>query len=42
MAILIISMGIIIENLLQMYPIGGGDVDTWHNHMYVHYTLVAT
>jgi len=38
-----ISMGILIEKLLQMYPImGGGDVDTWHNYMYVHYTLVVT
>jgi hypothetical protein len=26
-----------------MYPImGGGDVDMWHNCMYVHCTLVAT
>jgi hypothetical protein len=29
MAILIVSIGIIIENQLQMYPImGGGNVDT--------------
>jgi hypothetical protein len=21
---------------------GGGNVDMWHDHMYVHYTLVAT
>jgi hypothetical protein len=26
-----------------MYPImGGGDVDTWHDHIYVHCTLVVT
>jgi hypothetical protein len=26
-----------------MYPImGGGDVDTWHDHMYVHCTLITT
>ncbi len=43
MAILIVSMGIIIKNYLQMYPImGGGNVDMWHDRMYVHYTLVAT
>jgi uncharacterized PurR-regulated membrane protein YhhQ (DUF165 family) len=43
MAILIVSMGIIIKNLLQMYPIvGAGDVNTWHNRMYVHYTVVTT
>jgi hypothetical protein len=43
MAILIISMGIVIENWLQMYPMmGGGDVDTWHNRMYVHCIVVAT
>jgi hypothetical protein len=38
--VLIISMGIITENYLQIYPImSGGNVDTWHNHMYVHCTL---
>jgi len=43
MAILIVSMGIIIKILLQIYPImGGGDVEMWHNRMYVHCTLVAT
>ncbi len=42
MTILIVSMGIIIENKWQMYPImGGGNVDTWHDCMYVHYTLVT-
>jgi hypothetical protein len=42
-AILIILMGMIIKNELQMYPImGGGNVDTWHDHIYVHYTLIAT
>ncbi len=26
-----------------MYPImGGGNVDTWHDRMYVHCTLIAT
>ncbi len=41
--ILIVSMGIIIENQLQMYPImGGANVDTWHDCMYVQCTLVAT
>ncbi len=40
MVVLIISMGIITENYLQIYPImSGGNVDTWHNHMYVHCTL---
>ncbi len=43
MAILIVSIGIIIENQLQMYPImGGGNVNTWHELMYVHCALVAT
>jgi hypothetical protein len=43
MVILIVSMGIIIENMLQMYTImGGGNVDTWHDYMYVHCTLVTT
>jgi hypothetical protein len=28
---------------LQMYPImGGGNVDTWHDRMYVHCTLIVT
>ncbi len=28
---------------MQMYPImGGGNVDMWHDCMYVHYTLIAT
>jgi hypothetical protein len=40
--ILIVSMGTIIENLLQMYPImASADVHTWHNHMYVHCTLIV-
>jgi hypothetical protein len=43
MVILIISMRIIIENWLQMYPImGGGNVDTRHDHMYVHCTIIVT
>jgi hypothetical protein len=37
MAILIISIGIIIQNHLQMYSImGGGDMEMWHDHMYVY------
>ncbi len=37
MAILIVSMGIIIQNYLQMYPImGGGDAEMWHDRMYVY------
>ncbi len=40
---LIISVGIIIENELQMYSkIGGGNVDMWHDRMYVTLYLVAT
>jgi len=31
---LIVSMEIKIKNQLQM---GGGNVDMWHDHMYVHY-----
>jgi hypothetical protein len=43
MVVPIISMGIITENYLQMYPImGGGNVDMWHDYMYEHCTLVAT
>ncbi len=43
MALLIVSMGIIIENDLQMYPImDGGNVNMWHDHMYAHCTLVVT
>jgi hypothetical protein len=43
MVVLIVSIGIIIENELQTYPImSDGNVDTWHDHMFVHYTLVAT
>ncbi len=43
MVVLIVSVRIIIENELQMYPIMGGEnVDMWHDHMYVHCTLVAT
>jgi hypothetical protein len=43
MAILIVSMEIIIENQLQMHPIiSGGNVDTLHDCMYVHWTLVTT
>jgi hypothetical protein len=43
MTILIVLMGIIIENYLQLYPImGGGNVDMWHYCMYVHCTLVET
>ncbi len=38
----IVSMGIIVKKKIQMYPImGGGNVDMWHDCMYVHYTLVA-
>jgi hypothetical protein len=41
MTILFILMGIIIKNYLQLYPImGGGNVDTWHDRMYVQCTLV--
>ncbi len=43
MAILIVSMGIIRKNQLQMYPVmGGGNVDMWHDCMYVHCTLITT
>jgi len=43
MVLLIVLMRIIIKNQLQMYPImGGGNVNMWHDHLYVHYTLIAT
>jgi hypothetical protein len=42
-ALLVVSMGVIVENWLQIYPIMGDEnVDMWHDHMYVHHTLVAT
>jgi hypothetical protein len=42
MAILFILMGIIVKKNWK-YPImGGGNVDMWQDHMYVHCTLVAT
>jgi hypothetical protein len=43
MRLLVVSMGIIVENELQMYPIMGGEnADTWHDHMDVHHTLIVT
>ncbi len=36
---LIISMKITIENKLQMYSkMGGGNMNMWHDRMYVHCT----
>jgi hypothetical protein len=41
MALLVVSMQIIFKNELQMYFImGSGYVDTLHDHMYVHHTLI--
>ncbi len=43
MVILIVSMGIIIKILLQMYLIMGDEnVNMWHNRLDVHCTLVTT
>jgi hypothetical protein len=43
MGLLVVSMGIIVENQLQRYPIMGGEnVDMCHDHMYVHHTLIGT